>query len=196
MKWRHARYGAVVGTWLDQGGQFRVEQAPPVRARGLCAATPPRVQPEMTRSIRAIGGGANPRRLPPTRGPTRVGVIVTAVAVAAGAFRTPMPLGLGSRPYDSALSRLLLSTSPSLAPPRCHPDRRPSAIPKLGITYYACLAVGSVCRVGLSGLTQQVFRGQIFQKSSRTHATHRRLVTSTASHAHHTDLARTHPVLV
>lgn len=29
---------------------------------------------------------------------------------------------IGFRPCDSALARLLLSTSPSLAPPRCHPD--------------------------------------------------------------------------
>jgi|GEM_PF-6203622 hypothetical protein len=61
------------------------------------------------------------------------------------------PKRIGIRPSNSAVSRLVLTCSPSLAPPPVPLEvERPSAIPKLDICYYARLAVGSACRRGLS----------------------------------------------
>jgi hypothetical protein len=80
-------------------------------------------------------------------------------------FPTPLR-GITLGPSRSALTCLVLIESPPLLPTRCHPDCRHSAVPELGISYCACLAVGS-CHP-LRSLTLPRFHGFRWLKIPKT----------------------------
>jgi len=92
------------------------------------------------------------------------------------------------RPFRSAVTRLLLATSPPLPSTTSVPSDPGSAVPTLDSGYCTCLAVCSNRLLRPMVLPLSGFGGKRFQKLSPTTSNLQRIPKSTASHARHSVL--------
>jgi len=103
---------------VSGGSESCAASAPAKVLLSSVAAKPPTVRPGATRVACA-------NHFPDLRPPRRWCSSVVR-------WRLSYPVSrLAPRPFASAVVRLLLALAPPLAPPRCHPDPRPSAVPNL-----------------------------------------------------------------